>query len=94
MRVTGEPTNITIYMEPHNGTPRFMVSYYDAACQRHRRRCSNYEKTDALAEKLRKEIKTGGWDVLTLRGSEKHAYERCREWLRRCGKPLDFIVHE
>jgi len=94
VRVTGEPTNITIYMEPHNGTPRFMVSYYDAACQRHRRRCSSYEKADALAEKLRKEIKTGGWDVLTLRGSEKHAYERCREWLRRCGKPLDFIVHE
>jgi hypothetical protein len=32
--------------------------------------------------------------VLTLRGSEKHAYERCRDWMRRCGKPLDFIVHE
>ncbi len=94
VHVTGEPTNITIYMEPHNGTPRFMVSYYDAACQRHRRRCSSYEKADALADKLRKEIKTGGWDVLTLRGSEKHAYERCRDWLRRCGKPLDFVVHE
>jgi integrase len=94
VRVTGEPTNITIYMEPHNGKPRFMVSYYDAACQRHRRRCSSYEKAEALAEKLRKEIKTGGWDVLTLRGSEKHAYERCRDWLRPCGKPLDFVVHE
>lgn len=94
MRVTGEPTNITIYMEPHDGKPRFMVSYYNAACQRHRRRCSSYGKADALAEKLRKEIKSGGWDVLTLRGSEKHAYERCRDWLRRCGKPLDFVVHE
>jgi hypothetical protein len=40
VRVTGEPTNITIYKEAHNGKPRFMVSYYDAACQRHRRRCA------------------------------------------------------
>jgi integrase len=94
VRVTGEPTNITIYMQPNNGKPRFTVAYYDAACQRHRLRCPSYEKADALAEKLRKEIKTGGWDVLTLRGSEKHVYERCREWLRRSDKPLDYIVHE
>jgi|EBPBio282013_DNA_FD.fasta_scaffold13146_2 integrase len=94
VRVTGEPTNITIYKEAHNGKSRFMVSYYDAACRRHRRRCTTYEKADALADKLRKEIKTGGWDVLTLRGSEKHAYERSRDWLRRCGKPLDIVVHE
>lgn len=32
--------------------------------------------------------------MLTLRGSEKHAYERCREWVRRCGRPLYLIVHE
>jgi integrase len=94
VRVTGEPTNITIYQEAHNGKARFMVSYYDAACSRHRRRCSSYEKADALAEKLKKAIKAGGWDALILRGSEKHAYERCRELLRRCRKPLDFIVHE
>ena len=37
VRVTGEPTNITIYKETHDGKPRFVVAYYDAACSRHRR---------------------------------------------------------
>lgn len=94
VQVTGEPTNITIYREVHDGQPRFTVSYYDAACSRHRLRCSGYDKAEALTQKLKKTIKTGGWDALILRGSEKHAYERCRDWLRRCGKPLDFVVHE
>lgn len=94
VRVTGEPTNITIYKETHDGQPRFMVSYYDAACARHRRRCSNYQKADALASKLSKEIKKGGWDLLTLRGTEKHSYERAKESLRLCQIPLDIAVHE
>jgi integrase len=94
VQVTGEPTNITIYRQVRNGEPRFTVSYYDAACSRHRLRCPGYDKAKALTEKLKKEIKNGGWDALVLRGSEKHAYERCREWLRRCGKPLDIVVHE
>ena len=32
--------------------------------------------------------------MLTLRGSEKHASERSCDWLRRCVKPLDMVVHE
>jgi hypothetical protein len=87
------PRHLTHLRRAAQGAPALTLTY-DPACQRHRRRCSSYEKADALAEKLRKEIKTGGWDVLALRGSEKHAYERCREWLRRCGKPLDFVDHE
>ena len=47
VRVTGEPTNITIYQEAHNGKARFVISYYDAACSRHRRRCSNCEKAES-----------------------------------------------
>jgi integrase len=94
VQVTGEPTNITIYRQVRNGQPRFTVSYYDAACSRHRLRCTSYDKAEALTLKLKKEIKNGGWDALVLRGSEKHAYERCREWLRQCGKPLDIVVHE
>jgi integrase len=94
VRVSGEPTNITIYQEVHKGKPRFVVSYYDAACRRQRRRCASYEKADQLADRLRKTIKTGGWDALILRGNERHAYERSRDWLRRCDKPLDLIVHE
>ena len=94
MHVTGEPTNITIYKETHDGKSRFLVSYYDAACRRHRQRCSGYAKADALAGKIKKEIKTGGWDSLTLRGREKHAYEQARDSLRAGGKPLDLVVHE
>jgi integrase len=94
VRVTGEPTNITIYKETHGGETRFVVSYYNAACARQRRRCSNYQKADALAAKLSKEIKKGGWDLLTLRGSEKHSYERAIESLRSCQIPLDIAVYE
>ena len=94
VHVTGEPTNITIYKETHDGKSRFLVSYYDAACRRHRQRCSGYAKADALAGKIKKEIKTGGWDSLTLRGREKHAYEQARDSLRAGGKPLDLVVHE
>jgi hypothetical protein len=94
VRVTGDPTNITIYKEIHDGKPRSVVSYYDAACSRHRRRCSGSQKADDLAAKLTKEIKKGGWDLLTLRGSEKHAYERAKESLRSSPMPLDLAVHE
>jgi hypothetical protein len=71
-----------------------MVSYYDAAWSRHRRRCSTYATADACAAKLKKEIKAGGWDLLTLRGAEKHSYERARELLRPCATPLDLAIHE
>ena len=94
VRVTGEPTNITIYKEIHDGKPRFVVAYYDAACSRHRRRCCDYQKADAIAAKLTKEIKKGGWDLLTLRGTEKHTYERAKELLRSSPMALDLVVHE
>ena len=94
VHATGQPTNITIYKETHDGKPRFLVSYYDAACRRHRRRCSNYAKADALAAKLKKEIKTGGWDLLTLRGGDNHAYEQAKELLRPFAKPLDLVIHD
>jgi hypothetical protein len=88
VRVTGEPTNITIYRQARNRQLRFTVPYYDAACSRHRLRCTSYDKAEALTLKLKKEIKNSGWDALVLRGSEKHANERSCEWLRRCGKPV------
>jgi integrase len=94
VHVTGDPTNITIYKETHDGENRYMVSYYDASCSRHRQRCTTYVTADAFALKLKKEIKAGGWDLLTLRGAEKHSYERARELLRPCAKPLDLAIHE
>jgi hypothetical protein len=50
--------------KPHDGESRYMVSYCDAACSRHRRRGSTYATADACAAKLKKEIKAGGWDGL------------------------------
>ncbi len=64
VHVTGDPTNITIYKETHDGESRSMVFYYDAACSRHRRRYSTYATADGCAAKLKKEIKAGGWDGL------------------------------
>lgn len=68
VHVTGEPTNITIFKETHDGKCRFVVSHYDAARLRHRRRCSTYVTADALAEKLKKEVKIAGWDMVAIRG--------------------------
>jgi hypothetical protein len=61
--VTGDPTYITIYKETHDGESRYMVSYYDASCSRHQRRCCTYATADAFALKHKKEIKGGGWDL-------------------------------
>ena len=94
VHVTGEPTNITIFKETHDGKCRFTVSHYDAARIRHRRRCPTFAKADAVAEKLRKEVKIAGWDMLAIRGAEKHAYERAKELLRPLNITLDLVAYQ
>lgn len=94
VHVTGEPTNITVFKEVHDGKCRFVVSHYDAARKRHRRRCATYAKADVLAGKLKKEIKIAGWDMLAIRGAEKHAYERAKELLRPHEITLDLVAHQ
>ncbi|MGA2248477.1 MAG: hypothetical protein ABSH48_26210 [Verrucomicrobiota bacterium] len=94
MHVTGEPTNITVFKETHDGKCRFVVSHYDAARKRHRLRCPTYAKADALAEKLRKDVKIAGWDMVAIRGAEKHAYERAKELLRPLNISLDLVAYQ
>ena len=94
VHVTGEPTNITVFKETHDGKCRFVVSHYDAARRRHRRRCPTYANADALAEKLKKEVKIAGWDRVAIRGAEKHAYERAKELLRPFEITLDLVAYQ
>lgn len=94
VHLTGEPTNITIFKETHDGKCRFVVSHYDAARMRHRRRCPTYVTADALAEKLKKEVKIAGWDMVAIRGAEKHAYERAKELLRPLNITLDLVAYQ
>ena len=94
VHVTGEPTNITVFKETHDGKCRFVVSHYDAARRRHRRRCPTYANADALAEKLKKEVKIAGWDMVAIRGAEKHAYERAKELLRPFEITLDLVAYQ
>ena len=94
VRLTGEPTKITVYREPHNDGHRFVVTHYDSSGCRKRLRCPTYSKAAQVADTLRKQIKAGDWDAIRLRGREKFVYERCLESLRPCGRPLDLAMDE
>jgi hypothetical protein len=94
VHVTGEPTAITIFKETHDGKCRFVVAHYDATRKRHRKRCPTYQKAEALAQKLKKEVKIAGWDMLAIRGAEKHSYERAKELLRPLDISMDLVAHE
>ena len=94
VRLTGEPTRITIYREQHGEDYRFVVAHYESSGHRKRLRCPTYSKAAQVADTIRKQIKKGDWDAISLRGREKYTYERCLESLRPCGKPLDFAMDE
>ncbi len=67
--ITGEPLNLTIYRERCRGDVRYAVTYYDSTGARQRRTFATFEEADTEATKLKEEIRQGGWDLLTLRGS-------------------------
>jgi len=90
--ITSEPMNLTIYRERCRGDVRYAVTYYDSAGARQRRTFATFEEADAEATKLKDEIRQGGWDLITLRGSERLAYQRAMETLHPLGVPLDLAV--
>jgi hypothetical protein len=89
--VTGEPTNIRIYQEAHAGKARHLVSYHDS--QRRRRRHRSHPRIGPPACRPHQEgNQAGGWDAISLRGSEKPAYEQAMEVLRPMGISLDLVA--
>ena len=90
--ITGEPMNLTIYRERCRGEVRFALAYYDSTGGRQRRTFGTVDEANDEATKLKEEIRQGGWDLITLRGSERLAYQRAKETLGPLGVPLDLAV--
>ena len=90
--ITGEPTKIRIYRETKHASERFVLTHYDCFGQRQRRTFGTFEEADSEASNLKKEFKEGGWDLITLRGTERLAYQRAVEMLHPLGIPLDHAV--
>jgi len=90
--ITSEPMNLTIYRERCRGDVRYAVTYYDSTGARQRRTFATFQEADTEATKLKGEIRQGGWDLVTLRGSERLAYQRAMETLLPLSVPLDLAV--
>jgi len=65
---------------------------YNSTGARQRRTFGTFHDAESEAAKLKEEIRRGGWDLVTLRGSERLAYQRAMETLRPLGVPLDLAV--
>lgn len=81
--------SVTIYRILNRGNERFTLAFYDADGQRQRQTYLDYLTAKEAAEALAAELAEGGFDVRTLRGKERYAYERAVEVLKPTGLGLD-----
>lgn len=69
--IAGEPLNLTLYRERCRGDVRYAMTIYDPSGARQRRIYSTFEDAQEEAEKLNGLIHQGGWDLVTLRATER-----------------------
>jgi len=87
--ITGEPIKIRIYRQAHHTRERYVLTHYDCNGERQRRTFGTFEEAEAEGLKLKKEIRSGGWDLITLRGTERLTERSCSQFERRRGSLAD-----